>query len=108
MKEITLTNWARGNYGACQGNTDPDHQIGGINDPGVAQLFPSHVGMMGENFGSTIASSVFFFRGTVQDYVLLCCASRMQIVADEGVAAMRRRLARSGLRIAWFARAATS
>ena len=56
QKGIPLTNWARGNYGANQGNTDPDHQIGGINDPGAAQAFPSHVGMMGENFGSTIAS----------------------------------------------------
>ena len=35
VKGIPLTNWARGNYGACQGNTDPDHQINGINDPGA-------------------------------------------------------------------------
>ncbi len=56
MKGIPLTNWARGNYGAVQGNTDPDHQINGINDPGAKPLAPSHVGMMGENFGSTIAS----------------------------------------------------
>jgi prepilin-type N-terminal cleavage/methylation domain-containing protein/prepilin-type processing-associated H-X9-DG protein len=56
MKGIPLTNWARGNYGAVQGNTDPDHQIGGINDPGASPKAPSHVGMMGENFGSTIAS----------------------------------------------------
>jgi prepilin-type N-terminal cleavage/methylation domain-containing protein/prepilin-type processing-associated H-X9-DG protein len=55
MKGIPLTNWARGNYGACQGNTDPDHQIGGINDAGANPPWPSHVGMMGENFGSTIA-----------------------------------------------------
>jgi prepilin-type N-terminal cleavage/methylation domain-containing protein/prepilin-type processing-associated H-X9-DG protein len=54
-KGIPLTNWARGNYGAVQGNTDPDHQIGGINDPGASPPAPSHVGMMGENFGSTIA-----------------------------------------------------
>jgi prepilin-type N-terminal cleavage/methylation domain-containing protein/prepilin-type processing-associated H-X9-DG protein len=56
MKGIVLTNWARGNYGAVQGNTDPDHQINGINDPGASPACPSHVGMMGENFGSTIAS----------------------------------------------------
>jgi prepilin-type N-terminal cleavage/methylation domain-containing protein/prepilin-type processing-associated H-X9-DG protein len=55
-KGIPLTNWARGNYGAVQGNTDPDHQINGINDPGANPPAPSHVGMMGENFGSTIAS----------------------------------------------------
>ena len=35
QKGIPLTNWARGNYGAIQGNTDPDHQIDGINDPGA-------------------------------------------------------------------------
>ena len=35
MKGIPLTNWARGNYGANQGTTDPDHQINGINDPGA-------------------------------------------------------------------------
>ncbi len=56
MKGIPLTNWARGNYGAVQGNTDPDHQINGINDAGASPKAPSHVGMMGENFGSTIAS----------------------------------------------------
>ena len=56
MKGIPLTNWARGNYGACQGTSDPDHQINGINDPGAAVPWPSHVGMMGLNFGSTIAS----------------------------------------------------
>jgi prepilin-type N-terminal cleavage/methylation domain-containing protein/prepilin-type processing-associated H-X9-DG protein len=51
-----LTNWARGNYGAVQGATDPDHQINGQNDYG-AQPYPGmpKVGMMGENFGSTIA-----------------------------------------------------
>jgi prepilin-type N-terminal cleavage/methylation domain-containing protein/prepilin-type processing-associated H-X9-DG protein len=55
MKGIPLTNWARGNYGAVQGNTDPDHQINGINDAGASPAAASHVGMMGENFGSTIA-----------------------------------------------------
>jgi prepilin-type N-terminal cleavage/methylation domain-containing protein/prepilin-type processing-associated H-X9-DG protein len=52
-----LTNWARGNYGAVQGATDPDHQIGGSDDLG-ADPFPGYtkVGMMGLNFGSTIAS----------------------------------------------------
>ncbi len=56
MKGIPLTNWARGNYGAVQGNTDPDHQIGGIEDPGASPTASGHVGMMGLNFGSTIAS----------------------------------------------------
>jgi prepilin-type N-terminal cleavage/methylation domain-containing protein/prepilin-type processing-associated H-X9-DG protein len=54
-KGIPLTNWARGNYGAVQGNTDPDHQIGGIEDPGASPKAAGHVGMMGENFASTIA-----------------------------------------------------
>jgi prepilin-type N-terminal cleavage/methylation domain-containing protein/prepilin-type processing-associated H-X9-DG protein len=52
-----LINWARGNYGAVQGATDPDHQING--DEGLAwQPYPGSpkTGMMGENFGSTIAS----------------------------------------------------
>jgi prepilin-type N-terminal cleavage/methylation domain-containing protein/prepilin-type processing-associated H-X9-DG protein len=52
---IPLTNWARGNYGAVQGNTDPDHQINGIEDAGASPKAPGHVGMMGLNFGSTIA-----------------------------------------------------
>ena len=56
MKGIPLTNWARGNYGAVQGNTDPDHQINGIEDAGASPKGPGHVGMMGLNFGSTIAS----------------------------------------------------
>jgi prepilin-type N-terminal cleavage/methylation domain-containing protein/prepilin-type processing-associated H-X9-DG protein len=55
-KGFPLTNWARGNYGAVQGNTDPDHQINGIEDSGASPKAPGHVGMMGENFGSTIAS----------------------------------------------------
>jgi prepilin-type N-terminal cleavage/methylation domain-containing protein/prepilin-type processing-associated H-X9-DG protein len=53
---IPLTNWARGNYAAVQGNTDPDHQINGIEDAGAKPKASGHVGMMGENFGSTIAS----------------------------------------------------
>ena len=40
MKGIPLTNWARGNYGANQGNTDPDHQINGINDAGASPKIP--------------------------------------------------------------------
>jgi prepilin-type processing-associated H-X9-DG protein len=56
QKGIPLTNWARGNYGAVQGCTDPDHQINGIDDPGASPPAPSHVGVMGENFGSTLAS----------------------------------------------------
>jgi prepilin-type N-terminal cleavage/methylation domain-containing protein/prepilin-type processing-associated H-X9-DG protein len=55
-KGFPLTNWARGNYGAVQGNTDPDHQINGIEDAGASPKASGHVGMMGENFGSTIAS----------------------------------------------------
>ena len=51
-----LTNWARGNYGAVQGATDPDHQIGGIDDPGASPYKGvSKTGMMGLNFGSTIS-----------------------------------------------------
>jgi prepilin-type N-terminal cleavage/methylation domain-containing protein/prepilin-type processing-associated H-X9-DG protein len=56
MKGIPLTNWARGNYGAVQGNTDPDHQINGIDDPGASPKAPSHVGVMGLNFGSKLSS----------------------------------------------------
>ena len=55
-KGIPLTNWARGNYGANQGNTDPDHQINGIEDAGASPKASGHVGMMGLNFGSTISS----------------------------------------------------
>ncbi len=52
MKGIPLTNWARGNYGAVQGATDPDHQISGYDDLG-AKPYPglSKTGVMGENFG---------------------------------------------------------
>ena len=51
-----LTNWARGNYGAVQGATDPDHQISGSMDLG-ASPFPgiSKTGMMGLNFGSVLS-----------------------------------------------------
>ena len=56
LNGLPLTNWARGNYGAVQGNTDPDHQINGIEDAGASPKASGHVGMMGENFGSTIAS----------------------------------------------------
>jgi prepilin-type N-terminal cleavage/methylation domain-containing protein/prepilin-type processing-associated H-X9-DG protein len=51
-----LTNWARGNYGAVQGATDPDHSIGG--DSGLRwDPYPGmpKTGMMGLNFGSKIA-----------------------------------------------------
>jgi prepilin-type N-terminal cleavage/methylation domain-containing protein/prepilin-type processing-associated H-X9-DG protein len=51
-----LTNWARGNYGAVQGATDPDHSIGG--DDGLPwDPYPGmpKCGMMGLNFGSKIA-----------------------------------------------------
>ena len=52
-----LTNWARGNYGAAQGATDPDHQISGSDDVGAKPYKGiTKIGMMGENFGSSIAS----------------------------------------------------
>jgi prepilin-type N-terminal cleavage/methylation domain-containing protein/prepilin-type processing-associated H-X9-DG protein len=56
MKNIPLTNWARGNYGAIQGATDPDHQIN--NDQGLAwQPYPNmpKTGVMGLNFGSRLS-----------------------------------------------------
>ena len=56
MKGISSPTGHAAIIGAVQGNTDPDHQINGINDPGAKPAAPSHVGMMGENFGSTIAS----------------------------------------------------
>ena len=52
-----LLNWARGSYGAIEGATDADHTVNGqdgtTNDP-----FPgaSKKGMMGANFGVTIAA----------------------------------------------------
>jgi prepilin-type N-terminal cleavage/methylation domain-containing protein/prepilin-type processing-associated H-X9-DG protein len=57
MKGIALTNWARGNYGAIQGATDPDHSLN--DDEGLVwQPYPGmpKTGMMGLNFGSKIAS----------------------------------------------------
>ncbi len=57
-----LTNWARGNYGAVQGATDPDHVMNGVDglvsSSGHPYLpFPgvSKSGMMSLNFGTTIA-----------------------------------------------------
>jgi prepilin-type N-terminal cleavage/methylation domain-containing protein/prepilin-type processing-associated H-X9-DG protein len=53
---VPLTNWARGNYGAVQGATDPDHQIN--NDEGLAwRPYPGSpkTGLMGLNFGSRLA-----------------------------------------------------
>jgi prepilin-type N-terminal cleavage/methylation domain-containing protein/prepilin-type processing-associated H-X9-DG protein len=57
MKGIPLTNWARVNYGAVQGATDPDHQINGIDDYGASPFkgYPK-TGVMGLNFGSKLAS----------------------------------------------------
>jgi prepilin-type N-terminal cleavage/methylation domain-containing protein/prepilin-type processing-associated H-X9-DG protein len=53
---IPLLNWARGNYGAVQGATDADHVVNG-NFGETAGPFPgsSKRGMMGANFGVTIA-----------------------------------------------------
>jgi prepilin-type N-terminal cleavage/methylation domain-containing protein/prepilin-type processing-associated H-X9-DG protein len=51
-----LTNWARGNYGSIQGATDTDHLANG--DDGLSSdPFPggSKTGMMGANYGLTIA-----------------------------------------------------
>jgi prepilin-type processing-associated H-X9-DG protein len=57
MKGIPLTNWARGNYGAVQGATDPDHQINGIDDLGASPYKGySKTGVMGLNFGSKLAT----------------------------------------------------
>jgi prepilin-type processing-associated H-X9-DG protein len=52
-----LTSWARGNYGAVQGTTDPDHSINDQDSYGSSP-FPGmpKAGMMGLNFGSTISS----------------------------------------------------
>ncbi len=51
-----LTNWARGNYGAVQGATDPDHVLNGVSgvrwDPFRGR---PKVGMMGLNYGSRIS-----------------------------------------------------
>jgi prepilin-type processing-associated H-X9-DG protein len=57
MKGIPLTDWARGNYGAVQGATDPDHQINGIDDLGASPYKGySKTGVMGLNFGSKLAT----------------------------------------------------
>ncbi len=51
-----LTNWARGNYGAIQGATDPDHSING--DEGLPwDPYPGmpKTGLMGLNFGAKLA-----------------------------------------------------
>jgi prepilin-type N-terminal cleavage/methylation domain-containing protein/prepilin-type processing-associated H-X9-DG protein len=56
MNSAPLLNWARGNYGAVQGATDPDHQLN--NDDGLGwQPYPGmpKTGMMGLNFGSRIS-----------------------------------------------------
>ncbi len=56
MKGIPLTNWARGNYGAVQGNTDCDHSLNDL-DLYQADPFPGMAksGVMGENFGVKLA-----------------------------------------------------
>jgi len=51
-----LTNWARGNYGAVQGATDPDHVLNGV--PGLRyDPFPGmpKSGMMSLNYGARIS-----------------------------------------------------
>lgn len=53
---VPLTNWARGNYGAVQGATDPDHQLSGSADLGASPFKGyTKTGMMGLNFGSKIS-----------------------------------------------------
>ena len=56
LQGLVLTNWARGNYGAVQGATDPDHMVNGYSGIG-SKPYPgmSKTGMMGINFGSKIA-----------------------------------------------------
>jgi len=56
LKGTPLTNWARGNYGAVHGATDPDHTLNGV-DGTRYDPFPGlpKTGMMGLNFGSRIA-----------------------------------------------------
>jgi len=58
-----LTNWARGNYGAVQGATDPDHVMNGVDGlagssgrPYLPYPGASKTGMMALNFGTTIAA----------------------------------------------------
>ncbi len=57
MRGIPLTNWARGNYGAVQGATDPDHQLNGLDDLGAAP-YPgmTKTGVMGLNFGVKLSA----------------------------------------------------
>lgn len=56
---VLLTNWARGNYGAVQGATDPDHQACGTEDVGASPFKGySKTGVMGLNFGSTLSTIV--------------------------------------------------
>ena len=52
LKGIPLTNWARGNYGAVQGATDPDHILNGV-DGSSSAPFPGmpKCGIMGLNYG---------------------------------------------------------
>jgi prepilin-type N-terminal cleavage/methylation domain-containing protein/prepilin-type processing-associated H-X9-DG protein len=57
MKGIPLTNWARGNYGAVQGTTDPDHCINDVDGIPWDPFPPSpKTGVMGLNFGSKLAA----------------------------------------------------
>ncbi len=51
-----LTNWARGNYGAVQGSTDPDHVVNGYDGTTAAPYKGlSKSGMMSINYGARIA-----------------------------------------------------
>jgi prepilin-type N-terminal cleavage/methylation domain-containing protein/prepilin-type processing-associated H-X9-DG protein len=52
-----FVNWARGNYGAVQGATDTDHMVNGQNGESSSP-YPgaSKRGMMGANFGTSIAA----------------------------------------------------
>jgi prepilin-type N-terminal cleavage/methylation domain-containing protein/prepilin-type processing-associated H-X9-DG protein len=51
-----LLNWARGNYGAIHGATDPDHTINGVDGTG-SDPFPGmpKTGMFSINYGARIA-----------------------------------------------------
>ena len=51
-----LTNWARGNYGAVHGATDPDHTVNGYDGSSAAPFkgLPKG-GMMGLNYGARIS-----------------------------------------------------
>jgi prepilin-type N-terminal cleavage/methylation domain-containing protein/prepilin-type processing-associated H-X9-DG protein len=52
-----MTNWARGNYGAVHGATDPDHTVNGGDGTG-SDPFPGmpKTGMFSLNYGATIAA----------------------------------------------------